>query len=170
MEKKHLMKLDGYVLDIMRHHKSLVTYCEQLPIWNSSVCIPIGNWEVEVIFFIKKIRRIVNKNIKCHTRFDVHWFSINRQKSRPAFTSCWQATTENAIRLLNDEFIIFSPICFPDLFPRIFLSLYLIQLTGTTNFPNSEFQFPQFEVLQSVFILLCVKSYIGIFWCILVWI
>ena len=85
--------------------------------------IPIGNWEVEVIFFIKKIRRIVNKNIKCHTRFDVHWFSINRQKSRPAFTSCWQATTKNAIRLLNDEFIMFSPICFTNFFPRIFLSL-----------------------------------------------
>ena len=33
----------------------------------------------------------------------------------------------------------------------------------TTNFTNSEFQFPQFKVLQSVFIFLCVKSYIGIF-------
>ena len=117
MKKNHFMKLHGYVLDkYATYHKSLVTYCEQLPIWNSSVCIPIGNWEVEVIFFIKKIRRIVNKNIKCHTRFDVHWFSINRQKSRPAFTSCWQATTKNAIRLLNDEFIMFSPICFREFF------------------------------------------------------
>ena len=33
----------------------------------------------------------------------------------------------------------------------------------TTNFTNPEFQFPQFKVLQSVFIILCVKSYIGIF-------
>ena len=33
----------------------------------------------------------------------------------------------------------------------------------TPNYTNSEFQFPQFKVLQSVFIFLCVKSYIGIF-------
>ena len=33
----------------------------------------------------------------------------------------------------------------------------------TTNFTNPEFQFPQFKVLQSVLIVLCVKSYIGIF-------
>ena len=34
----------------------------------------------------------------------------------------------------------------------------------TTNFTNPELQFPQFKVLQSVFIFSCVKSYIGIFW------
>ena len=38
----------------------------------------------------------------------------------------------------------------------------------TPNLTNPEFQFPQFQMLQSVFILVCVKSYIGIFWCILV--
>ena len=32
----------------------------------------------------------------------------------------------------------------------------------TTNFTNPELLFPQFKVLQSVFIF-CVKSYIGIF-------
>ena len=37
------------------------------------------------------------------------------------------------------------------------------------NFTNPEFQFPQFKVLQSIFLFLFnIPSYIGIFWCILV--
>ena len=40
-----------------------------------------------------------------------------------------------------------------------------------TNFQNSEFQFSQFKVLQSVFLLFNIKSYIGIFWlnCDIIW-
>ena len=36
----------------------------------------------------------------------------------------------------------------------------------TPNFTNPEFQFPQFKVLQSVFFLFNITSYIGIFGCI----
>ena len=36
------------------------------------------------------------------------------------------------------------------------------------NFMNPAFQFPQFKVLQSVFPLFHIKSYIGIFGCILI--
>ena len=52
------------------------------------------------------------------------------------------------------------------------LNMYLVKLLScsahqTTNFTNPEFQFPQFKVLQSVFIFfLNIKSYIGIFGCI----
>ena len=38
----------------------------------------------------------------------------------------------------------------------------------TPNFTNPEFQFPQFKVLQSVFFLFNITSYIGIFGCILI--
>ena len=38
----------------------------------------------------------------------------------------------------------------------------------TPNFTNPEFQFPQFKVLQSVFFLLNIMSYTGIFGCILI--
>ena len=38
----------------------------------------------------------------------------------------------------------------------------------TTYFTNPEFQFPEFKVLQSVFTFFDIKSYIGIFGCILI--
>ena len=38
----------------------------------------------------------------------------------------------------------------------------------TPNFTNPELQFPQFKVLQSGFFLFNIKSYIGIFGCILI--
>ena len=50
-----------------------------------------------------------------------------------------------------------------------FLKLYVLSSSAhrTPNFMNPEFQFPQFKVLQSVFLFLFnIKSYIGIFGCI----
>ena len=42
---------------------------------------------------------------------------------------------------------------------------FISRSARTPNFMNTEFQFSQFKVLQSVFFLFNVTSYIGIFEC-----